>query len=418
MSAVERKDIVSRVKAIVMSPKSEWPVIAEETATVADIYTKYVILLAAIPAVVGFIVASFIGINIPFGGTFRVPIMSGLSSALVTYVLSLAGIYIVALIVDALAPTFGGTKNQIQALKVTAYAYTAYWVASIAQIIPGIGMLIVLAGGIYSLYLFYLGLPVLMKSPSERALPYTAVVVLSAIVIGFVMMMMVVSMFGLGGAMNMGAINNGAAGSGAQTQFDPDSPLGQLEAMANRMEQAGENLESAQQSGTPEEQQQALSQFFGTVLGGGGNVEALSAQQIGSFAPETLAGLPRTEISSERNAMLGIQVSQTRATYSDAAGQSLELEIMDTGGASGLLGVATWANLEEETQTATGYERTYRENGRLIHEAWDSESGSGEYGVIAGDRFLVQASGNVTNIEVLRNAVASVDIVGLENLAP
>ena len=113
MSAVERKDIVSRVKAIVMSPKSEWPVIAEETATVADIYTKYVILLTAIPAVVGFIVASFIGINIPFGGTFRVPIMSGLSSALVTYVLSLAGIYIVALIVDALAPTFGGTKNQI-----------------------------------------------------------------------------------------------------------------------------------------------------------------------------------------------------------------------------------------------------------------------------------------------------------------
>ncbi|MEE8438134.1 MAG: hypothetical protein V3S07_00990 [Micropepsaceae bacterium] len=85
---------------------------------------------------------------------------------------------------------------------------------------------------------------------------------------------------------------------------------------------------------------------------------------------------------------------------------------------TGLLGIASWANLEEETQTATGYERTYRENGRLVHEAWDSESGSGEYGVIAGDRFLVQASGNVTNIEVLRNAVASVDIVGLESLAP
>jgi hypothetical protein len=218
--------------------------------------------------------------------------------------------------------------------------------------------------------------------------------------------------------MYMGATNNGAANGGAQTQFDPDSPLGQLEAMANRMGQAGENMESAQQSGDPEQQSEALGQFLGALMGGNGDVEALPAEQIGSFAPESLAGLPRSEISSERSAMMGMQMSQTRASYSDAGGQALELKTIESGGVAVLIGVAAWANIEEETQTATGYERTRRENGRLVHEVWDSSSGHGEYGVIVGNRFLVQASGNVTNIAVLRNAVASIDLAGLQSLAP
>src|SRR5262245_34015840 len=118
-------DIVSRVKAILMTPKTEWPVIAAEPTTVADLYKNYILIIAAIPAVMNFIQMSVIGITIPFGGTIRTGIVSGITSALVYYIMLLVMIFVVGLIIDALAPTFGGVKNQVQALKAAAYSATA-----------------------------------------------------------------------------------------------------------------------------------------------------------------------------------------------------------------------------------------------------------------------------------------------------
>jgi hypothetical protein len=102
----------------------------------------------------------------------------------VQYVLTLVVVYVVALIIDNLAPTFGGTKNQVQALKVAAYSYTPAWVAGIFSLIPGLRFLGIL--GLYSLYLLYLGLPVLMKSPKEKALGYTVVVIIVAVILSVV----------------------------------------------------------------------------------------------------------------------------------------------------------------------------------------------------------------------------------------
>jgi hypothetical protein len=99
----------------------------------------------------------------------------------VTYVLALAGTYVLGLIIDALAPTFNGQRSQIQALKVAVYSSTASWIAGIFQLIPGLRLLTIL--GLYSLYLLYLGLPVLMKSPRDKAGAYTAVVIVAAIVL-------------------------------------------------------------------------------------------------------------------------------------------------------------------------------------------------------------------------------------------
>lgn len=120
-----------------------------------------------------------------FGGTvYRTPIGTAITGAIVSYVLALIGVYVLALIIDGLAPTFGGTKNQIQALKTAAYSSTASWLAGIFVLVPGLRVLTIL--GLYSLYLLYLGLPVLMKAPQEKAGAYTGVVVLAAIVLFFV----------------------------------------------------------------------------------------------------------------------------------------------------------------------------------------------------------------------------------------
>jgi len=176
----ERMSLVDRVKGILMAPRKEWPVIDTEAATTGSIFTGYIIPLAAIPAIAGFIGWSLIGGSV-LGVSIRVPVSTGITGAIVRYLLSLVSCYVLALIIDALAPSFGGTKNSIQALKVAAYSSTAAWVAGIFSILPSLSILGIL--GLYSLYLLYLGLPVLMKSPQEKAVGYTVVVVLCAIVL-------------------------------------------------------------------------------------------------------------------------------------------------------------------------------------------------------------------------------------------
>jgi Yip1-like protein len=174
-------NLVQRVKGILLSPRTEWPVIDAEPTTPAELYRSYIIPLAAIGPIAQIIGYSLFGITVPFVGTYRVPIGSAISSALVAYILSLAATYVLGLIIDALAPTFNAQRSQIQALKVAAYSSTASWVAGIFALIPGLRLLAIL--GLYSLYLLYLGLPVVMKAPREKALGYTAVVVLAAIVL-------------------------------------------------------------------------------------------------------------------------------------------------------------------------------------------------------------------------------------------
>lgn len=173
-------DLIARVKGILLTPKTEWGVIDTESTTVRSLYTGYIMPLAAIPAVAGFIGMTLLGYNV-LGTTIRYPMGAGIQQAVVMYVLSLVGTYVLALIINALAPNFGGQKNQIQALKVAAYSSTASWIVGIFAILPVLAVLSIL--GLYSLYLLFLGLPRLMKSPEEKAMPYTVVVIISAIVL-------------------------------------------------------------------------------------------------------------------------------------------------------------------------------------------------------------------------------------------
>ena len=181
-------NLVERVKRILLTPGTEWQVIDAEPATTRGLYTGYIMPLAAIGPIAQFIGFSLIGMRIPFGGgVYRTPIGSGITGAIVGYVLTLVGVYVLALIIDGLAPSFDGTKSQIQALKVAAYSATAGWLAGIFAIVPTLAILSIL--GFYSLYLLYLGLPVLMKAPKQKALGYTVVVIVAAIVLAVIISM-------------------------------------------------------------------------------------------------------------------------------------------------------------------------------------------------------------------------------------
>ena len=131
-------DIVSRVKGILVTPEAEWAAIEKEPGTPGYLFPNYVVYLAAIPPIAGFIGGAIIGVAVPGIGTVRVPLFIGLLGAVIGYVLSFVIVYAVAIIIDQLAPRFGGQKDFASALKVTVYAFTPYWVLGFFQLIAGL----------------------------------------------------------------------------------------------------------------------------------------------------------------------------------------------------------------------------------------------------------------------------------------
>jgi len=180
---------MTRVTNILTKPKQEWPVIAGETTSVASLFTGYIVILAAIPAIAGLI--SSVLLSAMIASVLRIPLVAGLGGAILTYVLSLGGVFLAAFIIEKLAPTFQSQGTIVDALKLVAYSYTALWVAGICNVIPIIGILGVLAGGIYSIYLFYLGVPVIMKTPQDKVVAYMIASAVIIIVIYFVISIIV-----------------------------------------------------------------------------------------------------------------------------------------------------------------------------------------------------------------------------------
>ena len=411
--------MIDRIKAICLKPNAEWPVIEAETTSTRDLMIGYVAPLAAITPIAGFVGGVFIGRTIPFIGSYHVPLTTGLTLAVVTYALSLVGVYVLSLIISALAPTFGGQKSNAQALKVAVYAYTPAWVAGVLTVFTSLGILAIIAS-FYGLYVLYLGLPVLMKNPKEKSFGYTIVIVICAIVL-WVVIGAVGAAVGGAGMLARGGLAGlphagGASPSGA-VQFDKDSFLGRMQAMGQAAQESSKKMEEAQKSGDPNAQAQAAMQGLGAILGGGKHVDPIGIDQLKPFVPTTFAGLDKTGGSAEKNGMAGLAVSKAEGTYGDRAQKHVTLEITDTGGASGLIGLAGWMNMQGEREDDDGFEKTDKVDGRLTHEKGSKRpGGSNEFTVVLGERFIVAARGTGVELPELKSAVAGLDLGKLEAL--
>jgi hypothetical protein len=259
-----------------------------------------------------------------------------------------------------------------------------------------------------------------MKCPPEKAGGYTAVSIICAIVLGWIVMLFVggivgTSMLGSAGSVNLGSNGIHLDGSDSSVSVDKSSALGALVAMGQNAQKASAKLEAAQKSGDANAQAQATGQMLGAVLGGGSQVEALAPDAIKAFVPDTLAGMKRTSLSAERNGAMGMQVSNANATYSDGQ-HTLNLEIADTGSAKGIMALAGAVGVESDNETDHGYDKTYKQDGRLVHEQWDTQNKDGEYSIILGNRFSVKVSGNADSIDQLKAAVGSIKLADLEAL--
>ncbi len=389
--------LIDRVKAILLKPGDEWSKIDVESSSIGDIYRGYVIPLAAIGPICSLIGMQLFGISF-FGITYRPPIVSSITTAVLQYVVALAMVYVIALIIDALAPSFSGTPNRIQAFKVTAYSLTAGWVAGVLGLVPSLGALALLAT-LYGFYLLYLGLPKLMKVPQEKAIGYIVVIIIVWIVVFAVLLGVTAAVTRTFiSAPSLGTISSGGSVSGTMAVPGVGSvDLGKLQAAGSQMEAAAKTAEAAAKGGP------------------NAPVAAVDPTTLQGLLPAGVAGLQRTNLSSASGGAAGMGGSQAEASYGSGANM-IKLSVTDMGAAGALAALGSALNVQSTSQDSHGYQKMGKVDGRMTTEKWDNDSNSGTFTVLVGDRFMVSADGG-GSIDALKAAVGQIDVGALEQLA-
>ncbi len=383
--------IIARAKAILLKPAEEWPRIAAEPSSTNEIFLRYVVPLAAIGPICRFLRGQLFGWG-AFGISFRPGLLGGLTELVVSYVLTLVGVFVLALIADALAPKFAGQSNRVNATKLIAYGATASFVAGVFSLIPGLGILALL--GLYSFYLFYLGAEPVMRVPHDKALAYTAVTLLCAVVLSFVVSAVTVPVLGLFGG---GALVGGLAGGGSLVGGGDVS--GKLVLPGGGAVDVSQINKAAAQLQTGQVQ--------------AGKKPAIDPSVLQGLLPASVGGYQRTAIESSAMGAMG---SVADGTY-NSGNQSYHLKVTDMAAMGALAGIGAAMGVQESKQDADGYEKTGTVDGHLQSEAWHKGSSSGKFGVIVGNRFSIDAEGSAVSIDDLKAAVATIDQGRLTSLA-
>lgn len=386
--------LIERVKNILLKPSPTWDVIADEPADVKSIYLGYIIPLAAIGPVASAIGMTVFGVGIPGLISYKTPLLWAATGAVVQFVLALVMVFVLGLVIDGLAPSFGGQKNQLRAFKVAAYSGTAGWLAGIFAILPPLAMLGIL--GLYSLYLLYVGLPKLMNVPQEKAVGYTAVTVIIMIVLGLVFSLLSAPIYKFG--MPGGFLGNAAptaTGAAVGTVVVPGAgslDLGKLEAAAKNAEAQATAMQNGQVA-----------------------VQTVDPTQLLALMPENYRGAARSDTSTSANQAGGVAVSSAKATYA-VGGGTINLEVSDLGSLSGITAMGQAFNVNSTETTATGYEKVVSKDGRMISEKYDNSSKSGSYSVLVGPRMSIEAHGDNVDMATLKALVEGMDLARAESL--
>jgi hypothetical protein len=163
-----RPGFIERARRMLVQPQREWAVIDAEFTKVGTIFRTFVLPLSVIPPLAYLLGAVIFGQQGTLFGTFETTVGAAVQDAVIRYICGLAAVFLLGLALDLLAPVFSGRGNRVQGTKVAAYASTPAWLFGVLAIVPRLGRYSI-AGTLWTLVLVYLGAPLLMKVPSERA---------------------------------------------------------------------------------------------------------------------------------------------------------------------------------------------------------------------------------------------------------
>lgn len=363
-----------RALAMLLSPYEEWQAIARESRSARSILLGYVIPLAVLGPIAGFLGNLLFGADqlSSFEPDTHVSILMAVASFIIMMLAALA----LTIMVYWLAPRFGGISDKLSAFKLVAYGTTAAWLASLFSFVPFLGFFNLL--GLYSLYLYYAGARPIMQIPHGRILSFSAVVMACALLLSLMISPATVSVVG---ALNGGSIASADAGGTLNLPSGGKINVDVTEQFAKRMEDAA-----------------------------AGRTPAIAPVKLQDLLPASVGRRPRMEVVSGAIGQFG---SFAEGKYGGNDNEiTLKIADMAALGAVAGLGVSGTQNHED----ATSYERTGIINGRMHTEEWHKAESRGRYAVVIGNRFVVQASGRVPAVEELKKAVELIDPDDLDDL--
>jgi hypothetical protein len=435
--------LLERLKNILLSPRSEWERIATESSSIGALYVGYAFPLLIAVALLSFVHLCVIGTTTFFGGTLRMPMTFGLTSALFTVIMGAVGLALLSWIINMLAPTFGAQRQLRQAFKVAVYTATPSAAASVFALLPGLGTLLGLVAALYGIYVLYLGLVPVMQTPKERAVGYTATIIIVTIVLSILLGVVFATLGGAGrlmgfnpmgrtsaeasqdaAAASVGNAIGGLLGSDEKGQSD-------LGAAIANMAKAGAQMDTAPAATAPansaasaapptapssEDAQAAgaavggLLSALGGALNGGRRVDPVDFGVLKGLLPDSLPDMQRISAEGSASQGLGMKGSSSKGIYSGSNGARVEIEIDDASAVAGLINVADALPQTTSASSDTSYEKDVMIAGYRAHEKYDSSSQHGELSFILAKRFTVDLTGDHVDMRALESDASRVDL--------
>ena len=383
--------LVSRIKGISLEPKIEWPKIAAEPATVSSVYLNYVVPLAGFAVLCGF-VRNLLGVTV-LGITYRASYMESVTSAVWQLAAQLVGVFLLALIMESLAPYFDGQKDRIAALKLAAYSATAAWLSNVFLLIPWLGILTLLS--LYTVYLIRTGAPVLLKVPENKAIVFTASLIGIGIVASLVFFATVGPLLYSGSNYATAPASHDASTSSDQPTSGEVSVPGIGTIDLGKLDELGKRLDSLSK--------------------GDAKLPAIPTVDLVELMPLSLPGFKRTEISTSES-IAGLDLGAVSALYANGD-NTITLSVSDMGAAGALAALTGAVGLSRTEHTNDTYRKLATINERMTMEEFDAKQKIGSYATMIADRLMVKAEGRGVSIEQLKSAVRAVDAQRLEALA-
>lgn len=376
--------LINRAKNILLQPRAEWDRIAIETADVGKLYLGYALPLAALSALCSAIGGAVFGYS-AFGVVYRIDPVTAVVTAVVQVAVSLIGVFVIAIITNALAPTFGSTQDQGQAHKLSVYSFTAAFLAGIFSIIPALAILGIV--GLYSFVLLYLGLPRLMKTPEDKRVGYFVSLIVVGLVVFFILGAVTAQLRMAMGGMNFGGPGQlGAMSQSANADASIELPGGGS-VNVGEIERMGE----AFATGTP-----------------------VDPQRLQALLPQSLpGGFQRTSLSSSSAGALG---AGAEGVYQRGDAQ-ISVNVLHSA-AVGVMAAAPCASGGQMSrEDEDGYSRMDSVEGRCVTEELSRVNDTVEFGIVGRSGASVSAHGSGVSMDEARAAVNAVGVEAVEQLA-
>jgi len=395
--------VIARTKNLLLQPRAEWRRIDEEPAGIGRTVARTLLPLAAIPAVCSAIGLCLVGIR-GGGAAVTLPWSVGALQALALYLLAVVGLAVVAVITTLVAPTFGGRAERARGFKLAVHGATAALVGGVFLLVPPLAPLALLAA-LYSAYLVFTGLPVIMRCAPKRCVPYTAVVVLAGAVVGL-----------LGSSAMTHFLSVGLGGA----EIALHTPGGLLRLDAAGMVTASQQMaDAAQKMATASEKQEAAAaqqQKTGTppVTGGDPDKGVVPAASLKAALPETLGPFARKSIEMQGGRVGERESSNAKADYASGE-QRLRVELTDLGHMRRLMADAG-AVVQGERENAVESERTWQENGRILHENYRKDGSFAQVTTTLRNGVVAELTGQRMTLDEVKAASSQLDLNLLENL--